>query len=63
MRIRLVNDCYRCYNELYLCLFIRMDEDWKRRHEIYGFMPADRPKKWREKAINVLHDAVENKYV
>ncbi|KAF6025693.1 EXOC3 [Bugula neritina] len=39
----------------------RMDEDWKKRYELYKFMPADRPKKWREKAINVLNDAVENR--
>ncbi|XP_067934820.1 exocyst complex component 3-like [Watersipora subatra] len=39
----------------------RLDDQWKQRYEDYGFMPADRPKKWREKAINVLHDSVANR--
>lgn len=56
---------------LFLCLDVllkffemfRADEDWKKRYETTGFMPEGRPKRWRDKAMASLADAVEQRQV
>lgn len=39
----------------------RTDDAWLKRKDITGFCPIGRPKRWKEKCMNILSDAIETK--
>ena len=45
-----------------LLVNFRLDEMCLRRQEQTGFMPPDRPKRWKDKCFTVLEEWIANRY-
>ena len=46
----------------YIQLCLRLDEMCLRRKEQTGFMPPDRPKRWKDTCFTVLEEWISNRY-